>query len=542
MHIDDLFRSKEQPFVALPAAAWEDMKLRLDQNQPKNGFLNRWIWYVLLLLLVLGISFYLLMSRKDQENTGIASPDPVVSLENSGKTASTISGTPILSQAGFQKKTPARAKGYSRNLGRGRTGGNSHLSETGMGLWPDRAGKQVILPEPALLANRYASLKNDTAKDSVTGISAVLAAKVPALSAPDADPRVSPMHSFISLPGAALLPLAIKRPGVIPLTSRVMSLPYSRAESSSEPLQADVPAVAHVVHKDTTALSFRAAGPKSTDSKLPVKETGNAPVFDTRPGEKDSLPVQNNRKRLPIAFGFKAGYAVGTSKPSVNKVLFAPYLQYGLGNRFSLTLQPTIKYGTFVGTLSPKEKSYYNTTGTTVDSQTITKNGHPFWQITYTHSYDSIIVQYKPAGNTIEIALPLILQYHLKKGIFFDAGLDFALGKLITIEEQKQTVPMTQTAVFQIEKAGTHPPPDTSKSFHHSVPPYAAYVPPGPTDLSPLRVGYLLGIGYEHKKWLLEGYLQQSVLGLSGITQPDVKKAYQIPYLHFMLGYRLSKK
>lgn len=255
----------------------------------------------------------------------------------------------------------------------------------------------------------------------------------------------------------------------------------------------------------------------------------------------DSSSPQANSKRIPFDFGFKAGFETGIGQPSINKWLATPYLQFRLNNRFSITLQPTVKYGTLKG-LSPNERSYYNSTGIAVDSQTITKNGHPFWQITYTDNYDSIIVKYKADGSKIEAEIPLLLQYHLKNGIYFGTGAYLAFGKLITLTEQQQSIRLAQTAVFQIEKAGVHPPPDTSNSFHHSGQPYSSYSPISQTVQSPLRVGYMLSAGYEQKKWMIEVYLEQQLSGLSGTVQPDFKNAYRIPYLGIMLGYRLSKK
>jgi hypothetical protein len=544
VHIDDLFRQKEQPFVSLPPAAWDDMKLRLEKDQPKRGYLYRWMWYALSLLLVLGICFYLLMN--------------LVSRKENGKPVAFIKPSILHSNGSNPFKATARIS-INRN-------NTSHPTSK----------KTITVPysqhEPSVerieTANKIAVSKSNTdLRLKKSAISAVLSPAVPVLQNDGTEIQENKKGKLTSeTKGLATLRIPIEPlPEVIPngilaQVVRIKDAPPPLAQPISFALKYNVITFNTDVIKSLESLTTNQVYIPMPAYDAPLlKPIATATIVEINKNQteresisaqkaaynilqpSDSSSLQVTSKPTAFNFGVKAGYESGISQPSINKWLAAPYLQLRLSNRFSITLQPTFKYGTLKG-LSSNERSYYNTTEIAVDSQTITKNGHPFWQITYTNTYDSITVKYKADGSKIEAELPLLLQYHLKNGIYFGTGAYLAYGRLITISEQQQAIRLTQTAVFQIEKAGTHPPPDTSNSFHHSAQPYSSYSPISQTAQSPLRVGYILSVSYEQKKWMVEAYLEQQLSGLSGVVQPDLKNSYRIPYLRIMLGYRLSKK
>ena len=538
VHIDDLFRRKAQPNLTLPPAAWDNMKLRLDQGRPRYGLGFRWLWYALSVLVVVGIGGYLLL-----RNTG-----------NTQSTANEPAGR-LSAMTGI---------GNVDNLAKGKdTAGSAVYDDSS--LSPKRNAGIVKKNAPSSLeTNVSQKLKEKTIRDhawqDIPPMSGMRPANNSISQAANADSgghtHIAEMDIRARKNGKQAqqdtasvektitmrLPISLAQPALLyakmperhaaadnPKAVPVNGSPSSAVKATPAVTKAPAPNIA-TSNRDTEKVATE----KSAANLLSVSASAN--------NADSSAPQTLRRARLLFDFGIKAGYEAGIGRPSVNKFAAAPYLQYHFGSGFSVSLQPTIKWGHSSGITAPAGRGYYNTTGTTVDSQTITKNGHPFWQITYTQNYDSITVGYSAITSSIEGDVPLILRYHLKNGLSFGGGMDVAFGKLITIEEQRQSVHQAQTAVFEIEKAGTHPPPDTSQSFHHTVPSYATYIPLGQAAQSPVRIGYLISAGYEHKRWLVEAFLQQMVSGLSGISVQPVKDAYKLPYLRLLLGYRLSKK
>jgi hypothetical protein len=162
---------------------------------------------------------------------------------------------------------------------------------------------------------------------------------------------------------------------------------------------------------------------------------------------------------------------------------------------------------------------------------------------TYRHKYDSTITTYTALTKLFEIELPVILNYELSPNIGISAGVSFTKGKLIYITEDLQHFNgLEQVDTFQIRfntPVGT--PPDTSQSFHHTTPPFSTFVPGKYSEagLNPLRIGYMLGINYNRRRWLVELTMNQQLSGLSSVTDDKIKRLYSQPYFRILLGLRL---
>jgi hypothetical protein len=57
IHIDNLYREKQEQFTELPPAAWADMEKKLDKSSPNGGF-SQWYWYGLVIVFVGILTYY----------------------------------------------------------------------------------------------------------------------------------------------------------------------------------------------------------------------------------------------------------------------------------------------------------------------------------------------------------------------------------------------------------------------------------------------------------------------------------------------------
>lgn len=320
--------------------------------------------------------------------------------------------------------------------------------------------------------------------------------------------------------------------------------------------------------KRETKVTAAAKPPAEKESKLITKTEGEPLQADKKEKEKKSSDITaaagqvSGNTRLDLAnspspgktdgmrikpffeYGFKAGYEMGFGSDALGRLLAAPYLQYNFSDRFSVSIQPGIRYGAAKTTPVPEGRAYFQPTGTTYDSQMVQLGGLLRWQYNFRHHYDSIAVSYEAgSGARIEFEVPLILRYEVTERFAMTAGANFIRGKLPSLSERKLTyndLVLTDT-VLTDPNTPVGGPVDTS--FIHTAQPYSEYTPftGGMPASDPLRIGYMVGVQYTRRRWILELNMLQQVSGLNNITDQRIKKRYAQPYFRLMLGIRFGK-
>ena len=493
IHIDQLYREKEENLSSLPDDAWLAMEKRM-MNVPKGGGIRWWrIGLVTSVAVVAVVLTFLFSGNNFKQSNEI---NPAVATGSISKSA------------------------------------DKNMNAASAGINPDAAKgpgiQQKNTDEPANNAAQYEDTKqhNDNATEAVQAKQVrIVAEKSEANKVGDAIKKNG--HNLakanIHNDGASGLVQADKKdqPNA-PKPSEI------NADETNRPLPTG--------NKNEIASTETAYNSSKNDSVKRLPDGNKGIDIASRKADPAKLSQQINQR---LSLGFMAGYE-NNYKFSFDKIVIASRLQYKLSDRFSLAVMPSLKYGNATVSL-PGQQSYISFSGTTIDSQVVTKAEKQFWQLTYKQHYDSIIVSHTASKTSWEVEFPLLLKYRVAGSLFVQGGPTFAIGRLISIAEQRQSVQQYEEANFTIEKKGVHSAPDTTKSFHHTVQPFTSHTVYESSAIDPLRVGYLVGFNYQYMHWWVDLLLQQNVGGVGAISNPDIKSLYALPYTRFLLGYTLGK-
>lgn len=562
VNIDNLYQDRHKQFATLPATAWNAVEKRLDTAKPRKTFPYLWLWFTLLFFLLLTVAYLFLNSHPNNRRS---SPRPI---KTSNK-----------SSAGNQTSETDQTSYRVVNGGSDYKLTTSNPFDTPAPDINRHSLSEGITSTKMSMSNRNDTTfhesptnKSDQNTETVAQQKEHELAKVKNRPLYNNKNNISPLVVF---PSGPLIvndnvvnkgELILNRIGDLDPGKKLNIQPQQlKAISSGNVTENSLKTFTTKDVIDSTALSKKPSEKPllikspAIDPRKNASEENIDPIASKGSKNKDTStiivtntlsPEQNKDKDTATQkggytkhfdLGFKLGYETGFKTAAINKFIAGPYVQYYVSDRLSIMLQPAIIYGQARNISVPGSESFYNPTGTTVDTQTVIHSGHPYLQYTYNHTYDSIWVNYNSNKTTLEVELPLILQYHLANGISFGAGMNVTAGKLISIEEQKQSVNLSQVAVFLVDHSGVHPPPDTSHSFHHSVMPYSTRSVLNPSPPASLRIGYLLGVYYTHRRWNWELTLRQNISGIKNINNQHIREAYSQPYIRLSLSYRLSK-
>src|SRR5690606_28063523 len=185
---------------------------------------------------------------------------------------------------------------------------------------------------------------------------------------------------------------------------------------------------ATAANAETGSILPQAATMEDTSKKKKLIFRDSA---STAMGETTGPVDRTAREPLPIDIGLKLGYSSGFDNAwRGNKFILAPYFEYRLFPKFSLTLQPSFLVGNAKTDVFNNGNSYYheilnNTLDSVVrlargaiDSSVLTPNPPDtiFRTYKYGQVYDSIHVGYRVSNKQLwDIELPLIAKYKVSK-------------------------------------------------------------------------------------------------------------------------------
>ncbi len=307
---------------------------------------------------------------------------------------------------------------------------------------------------------------------------------------------------------------------------------------------------------DTTQLAIAVQAAKSETVKK-TEETKQPEAIDSVvAGNKEDSATDNMSKLTKWAVGLKGGFEMALVGAGSSKIAFSPFIQYRLGKKFSIMVQPAIK-----GMRQPDRTvgatgNYYESKSGTgsyklVDSALLylVMTGDTLWRrnYEYTEKYDSIVKTYKTGGTYLEFELPVLLRFDVTPKLGVYGGLNMVYSKKQGVHEETkvwtdQVARGEVSTLLPVNAAATLP---TTTGLNYTGTPLANYSGPTyPDDRSGLmRMGYMLGVSYEFKKrWLADAMLQQSFVPANVQGGTDLNKPFGLPYIRLTIGYRFGDK
>jgi hypothetical protein len=267
--------------------------------------------------------------------------------------------------------------------------------------------------------------------------------------------------------------------------------------------------------------------------------------------------IQKNLSSGGLQGGIKLGFETGFNAYTAAKLVVSPYIQYNVSPKFSVLLQPGLKFTHLTNNDLVSPNSYYNITNSAVTTgHTVQKGdsilGAPDTIIRryyYKQASDSILIGFNAAKrNYIEFELPILLQYRMTTKLSVFGGINFNFGKVLQLKENRETYSVVRMdsiiypATLASNAAPT--PPAIDSLFTHTAKPYASYSSNNNLNPSgePMRVSYMLGVSYNvRERWMIDLLMQQTFTSVNYIPNDKIKAIYKQPYFRVSIGYRLFK-
>lgn len=260
----------------------------------------------------------------------------------------------------------------------------------------------------------------------------------------------------------------------------------------------------------------------------------------------DNAPKSNFLAPLMQRFdlGVKVGYEMGLSKYAINKSVFAGCIYYNLSEKTSLFFQPAIKLGNAVNYPSFNNTSYYNLTGTTIDTFTIQDSMSSQLLAVVTQNSDSfVVVKTINKGSNVQLEFVLGAKYRIGKHLGLSAGIGFNKGVLPYFTETKNSLGNQQQIDSFQAPMGTFLVIDTTNSFFHTSANISQYTPfSGVTQATdPLRINYFASVEYWYNRWSIELSVTQQLTKLNNLNDKNLQSSYEQPYFRLMAGWKIRK-
>lgn len=338
------------------------------------------------------------------------------------------------------------------------------------------------------------------------------------------------------------------------------NIPVVKAKPAAEVKSGGKPATGKQGIEEEAGDSVHVAEVLQAAKSEPAKkaeETKQPEAIDSlATGKKDDSVTDNMSKLTKWAVGLKGGFELALVGTGSSKLALSPFIQYRLGKKFSIMVQPAIKgVRQPVRTVGTPGNYYESKSGTggyrLVDSALLylVMTGDTLWRrnYEYTEKYDSIVKTYKTGGTYVEFELPVLLRFDVTPKFGIYGGLNMVYSKKQGVREETkvwtdQVAKGEVSTVLPVNASAVLP---TTTGLNYTGTPLANYGGPTyPDDRSGLmRMGYMLGVSYEFKKrWLVDAMLQQSFVPANLQGGTDLNKPFGVPYIRLTIGYRFGER
>ena len=260
--------------------------------------------------------------------------------------------------------------------------------------------------------------------------------------------------------------------------------------------------------------------------------------------------------------GIKAGYEGGFNSNAANKVVVSPYIEYKVGDKISVMVQPSIKYAhttpqKLSGTLSFYKENNDSASGINVKAPVILTQGDTIGfneNYFYSQTHDSIVKSYTAGGTYMEFELPILLKYKLSPKLGAYGGVTMGYSSYASITEHTYTsAPILRYEVPLFANNATYtfveyqatpvfaPVSSVITNSGNSINTYKG--PLYSTQHGGLfRMGYMLGFNYEYSnRWLFDVLVQQSAAKSNVVGGYNTNAPFSAPYFRITLGYKILR-
>ncbi len=253
---------------------------------------------------------------------------------------------------------------------------------------------------------------------------------------------------------------------------------------------------------------------------------------------------KKEKKSLNMAIGVKMGYEQGTQKFTAGKYVGTIFAEVNFSKKLSFVMQPSIKFGTVNRQISGGNfDTFVNADGVQSSRQTeVDSTGKPtgFYNYYISQKYDSMAQSAVFKKQFIEIEIPFLFRYRVDKNFSVLAGVNFLFGKTLgyTVSENKLSGGFITDSV--IKTLDTTSVPVSGRFFSEGISGKSAVSSDLSAPISPVRFGYTIGLSYVFRERLMMDLLiQQNLSGTSDISNAEVRKIFEQPYVRLSLGYTI---
>ncbi len=276
------------------------------------------------------------------------------------------------------------------------------------------------------------------------------------------------------------------------------------------------------------------------DVVLSKPRPAGLPLFE---GSAAALPAP-----AALSFAGLAGFEPGTGGPLQYRISVAGRLMWHFpASPWSIGIQPALRIGQLSSTMLSDDKTYQRTT-TDVNgkilaavSPSILGTTDTLYSYVVRQTVDSIVVSGQIAKGSIwEVELPLLLDFrtgawHFRGGPSLNFGGPFTVGggvqktySTVRRDSIVQSVPMPVAAFANYFGAPS------------SLPQYSTATTSEVSQVADIRTGYLIGIGWQRGRWMLDASVHGQLTGYRQVAEP-MRKAYEGPAVRLSVGYELFR-
>lgn len=253
---------------------------------------------------------------------------------------------------------------------------------------------------------------------------------------------------------------------------------------------------------------------------------------------------EKSKKPLNMAIGVKFGYESGMQKLTAGKYVGTIFAEVNMSPKLSFVMQPSIKFGTANREISGATIDTFINADAVESSQVglIDSFGKPsgFYNYYISQRYDTVVQTASFQKKFLEIEIPFLFRYKVDKNFSVLAGVNFIFGKTLGFSTSDRI--LSSSVLYDSIKNvfDTIKPSIPGKFFIQGTSGKSNSIAELASPISPVRFGYTLGLSYVFReRVMVDLIVQQNLSGTSSISNAEVRKIFDQPYVRLSLGYTI---
>lgn len=261
-------------------------------------------------------------------------------------------------------------------------------------------------------------------------------------------------------------------------------------------------------------------------------------------GGASSKQKEKAKKSLNMAIGVKLGYERGMQKLTAGKYVGTIFAEVNMSPKLSFIMQPSLKFGTASREITGASLDTFINADAVQSSQValLDSSGKPsgFYDHYISQRYDSMTQTASFQKKFLEIEIPFLFRYKVDKNLSVLAGINFIFGKTLGFTTSDRI--LSSSVLYDSIKNvfDTVKPSIPGKFFTQGASGKSNAMAELASPISPIRFGYTLGLSYVFReRVMVDLIVQQNLSGTSNISNTEVRKIFDQPYVRLSLGYTI---